>query len=84
MYTNPSRAAIIFTMEGVTTAVLSYVFLGETMTLVESIGCFLVFVSTAFTAATSEISPLEVCEDEEQESDTKDAVNERSRLISSV
>jgi drug/metabolite transporter (DMT)-like permease len=49
MYVTPSRASIIYSFEGVTTAIFAYIFLHETMTLLEFIGCALVFLSSFLT-----------------------------------
>lgn len=51
MHTAASRSAIIYTFEGVNTAVLAYVLLHERQTYLQIFGCALVFTSTIATAA---------------------------------
>ena len=84
MYTNPSRAALIFTMEGVMTAILSYLLLNETLDFTETIGCILVFSATFFTASTTSDVHVEVGAERRPSEDSileKRQATERTPLI---
>ena len=48
IYSPPTHAAIILSLEGVFAAVASYVFLGEVLSRNESMGCLLMLVSAVF------------------------------------
>ena len=78
MYVAPTRAALLYSLESVTTCVLGYIFLDEILSKVEMFGCFLMFIATL-------ISSLgEVSENDEDFIETKDILMsnlERSSLI---
>lgn len=49
MHTSPSRAALLMSLEAISACVLGYVFLAETLSAIEMIGCFLMVLSTLIT-----------------------------------
>ncbi len=65
MYTTPTRASLLFSMESVSCAVLSYLFLGETLTSVELLGCVLMTGSALYASLSESVA----VEEEEQEVD---------------
>eukprot|EP01038_Epipyxis_sp_PR26KG_P004390 gene4390-6208_t len=50
IYTPPTRAALLFSLESVSCAFLGYIFLHEQLTYVELFGCILMFTSTIITS----------------------------------
>ena len=84
MYTNPSRAALIFTMEGVLTAIMSFLLLNEKLDFTETFGCVLVFAATFFTASTTSDVHVEVVKERTPSEDSileKRVVTESTPLI---
>jgi drug/metabolite transporter (DMT)-like permease len=54
MYTSPSKAALIYSLESVTAAVGAYFFLGEVLTVPELFGCVLMLSAAIFCSYESE------------------------------
>ena len=54
MYTSPSKAALIYSLESVTAAVGAYFFLGEVLTLPELFGCILMLSAAIYCSYESE------------------------------
>ena len=46
MHVEPSRAGLLLSLETVSTALCGYLFLNETLTHIELLGCFLMFAAT--------------------------------------
>jgi drug/metabolite transporter (DMT)-like permease len=66
-YTPPTRASLLYSMEGIAASIFGYVFLREMMTLIEMMGCALILGATVLSSLDIDLVDWDLKEEEEEQ-----------------